>query len=323
MKHPMPASYTLSAHLPGLIETWAPGREMTAQYFALVDAGQLSPTNQALLTVQGQGRAVRLYEGVAENVLHLSPLVIELAGSRPGNSARMREEILQLDAASRDRPALSLLLTPLDMSALLRHLRTLLRLLADGDPYLWRLADTQMALAMSAALTDEQAEVVFGPLHGWWFTGHNGLLRDLGRGSAANAVVASSPLILESFQLDLLMDAARAPMLAAQIRKLEPAFSQWGSHAEQVGFAAQCLEDAKNVLMDEDAELVVWSLSRWRERQAPAAELAEGTVLTQPLVLPHERRARTDGTSCKKTAPVLRLDESRPRGAHDVGVGRV
>src|SRR5690606_30572993 len=96
---------------------------------------------------------------------------------------------------------------------------------------------------------------------------------------ARDLPIGPGSLTLDDIQRDMMMDAVAAPSLASQLRALTPDFGRSLTHADQTAFAAECLREARKLVMDEDAELLSWSLERWKKRTEISKLLKEGAEI--------------------------------------------
>jgi hypothetical protein len=81
-------------------------------------------------------------------------------------------------------------------------------------------------------------------------------------------VDAARTLVLDDRQTDAMLQACAGPMLASQLRALEPSFDADLTHAEQSAFAMGCVRLAEDEGIDPDEELVSWSIERWQAAHA-------------------------------------------------------
>lgn len=239
---------------------------------ALVDAGQLADSS-ALIKGVTRGRSWRLFDGTfASGASALSPLLTDLSP----DPFEASEQLHWLDRICSHLPILSILLSSQPCEAVVGHLRSLMRITVDEQEYFWRFADTQMMQATASTLTEAQRLQVFAPFHAWYVVDHDARLHDLAIHLAKDELpIIPGPLVLDDIQRDMMMDAVAVPALASQLRALTADFGQSLTHAGQTAFAAECLHESRKLVMDEDAELLAWSLERWGQRRGNRNPLKE------------------------------------------------
>lgn len=249
-------SYALSPYLATL---WGRGG---SGWLALIDAGQINGLATHLRKLHTPERCHTLYEGTfAENVVELSPLLIELS-EEPEHAAL---EVARLDQVCAGLPIMALIQTHQIAAQWLRQLQSLLGLQMDDSEYLWRLADTQMLQATSSILTPEQRVAVFAGCRSWWIMTADGTPRDMAVSTDKAVAEAIKPLQLDADQERALLAQIAPFMLASQLRSMDERFKHQLTHAEQSRFAMKCIGDARDEFLDEDTELLSWALSKWQE----------------------------------------------------------
>ena len=172
-----------------------------------------------------------------------------------------------LERAVSHLPLTSLLVSDQPLHAIAQHLQQIMRLDADGETMLWRLADTQMLRAVLNVMTPAQIQKVLAPLNHWWVADHHGERTDLAVQQAPTPAVAQGAMSLNSAQTLAMLDEIAPMSLAAQLRQFEPDFAQQ-AHAKQIQFAEQARALAALEGVDLDNELLPWSLQRWFEESA-------------------------------------------------------
>lgn len=246
------------------------------RWFALIDWMQLpEPTRRRhpLAKQVPDAASVALFAGCfAEPALALSPVLMALSEA-PEALARQVEA---LDAACHTLPILSLLHTPATLAQLTQHLQSLLRIEADGTPYLLRLADTQMLAAAQAVLTAAQRARFFSGISAWWATDHQSQLHDLASGDREQPA-APLPLTLDTDQTHALLAAASLPMMASQMRHLDSLFGQTLTHAQQMAFVQASAAVAREEGLQDEAQLLRWTLQRWHAGQGTERPPASST----------------------------------------------
>ena len=65
-----------------------------------------------------------------------------------------------------------------------------------------------------------------------------------------------------------LLNAVAIPVLASQLRNLDPSFARSQSHAQQTAFAAECIAAGNKSGVDEEAMLTLFALQRWSDRHS-------------------------------------------------------
>jgi Domain of unknown function (DUF4123) len=258
-------SYTLGGQLAPMM-TAAQGQVpdgVPLHWFALADVAQIKGLDRKLKALVGDATVHRLYEEtLAHSALDISPVLLALSD----DPATRLDQCRALDAACQSRPALSILQSRATLMIVLQHLKGLLRITADGTDYLWRFADTQMLQATHGVLTPSQQRQVLGPLSAWCFANHAGVLIHLAA-HGPDVESAALGLELDGIQTDQMLAACAGPMLASQLRALEPRFAAL-SHAQQSTFAHDCVVQAEVEGIDPDRELPSWALDRWLAAKA-------------------------------------------------------
>lgn len=253
--------YALSPHLTSI---WGSG---DTGWLALIDAGQIQGLATRLRTLHPPERCHALYEGTfAENVMALSPLLIELS-AEPALAA---QEVSRLDQACASLPIMSLIQIGQTTTQWLQHLRSLLRLQMNDTDYLWRLADTQMLQASARALTANQRATVFGACRAWWVVTSDGMPQNMASCAEPSLPLPEvPPLQLDAQQENVLLTQIAPFTLASQLRSMDQRFNEQLTHAEQSQFAVTCIHEAREAFLDEDTELLPWALSKWQEAPMP------------------------------------------------------
>ncbi|MGY4830404.1 DUF4123 domain-containing protein [Sphaerotilaceae bacterium SBD11-9] len=200
----------------------------------------------------------------AKGALAFSPVVMEFDPDM--------QTLEPFDSICHHLPVLALLRTQRRLGPLTHHLRERLLVEADGEPFMLRLADTQMLAAANAAFSPEQRAAFFEGVDAWVAADHKGRLQNMAdRATFAQAPVpASLPPQLDGHQLRCLLEASAAPALASQLREFDPGFGQALNHAQQIAFAHECIVQARLDAVDMDAELPSFTLQRWQARQREA-----------------------------------------------------
>ncbi len=232
-----------------------------ARIMALVDAGQLTDSRAPFHEVFTEGPAWKLFEGTfASGALAVSPVLSVLSP----DAARATEQLEVLDTICSHLPILSILVSSQPGEAVLSHLRALMSIMVNDQEYFWRFADTQMMQATASTLTEAQRRQVYLPFHAWYVVDHGACLHDLAADLTSDGLpITQGPLVLDDIQHDMLMDAVAVPSLACQLRAMTSDFGRSLTHAGQTAFAAECLRESRKLVIDEDAELLAWSLERW------------------------------------------------------------
>ena len=263
-------SYSLAPHLTALLadQTAAPVEDVKpAHAYVLVDVAQIKGMDRRWKGLAGNSPLALLFENtLAHNALALSPVLVMVSD----DPAQALAQCLAWDKACQSRPALSLLSSPADLSTVCQHLKSLLMIEADGTDYLWRFADTQMLQATASVLTIEQRQQVLGPCTAWRFADHAGELKQLLSDDPLGADAAPK-LVLDDIQTDAMLQACAGPMLASQLRAMEPSFDADLTHAEQNAFVLDCVQLAEDEGIALDEELLSWSTERWQAQNASAA----------------------------------------------------
>ena len=259
-------SYALAPHRGSFSPAVSAGDPPLHQ-FALLDSAQLDGPRRTRCTQLLSGKpATLLYEDTfAKGALALSPMLIEFCPEM--------QMLEPLDSICRHLPVLALLRTQMHLGLLTQHLRERLLIEADGEPFMLRLADTQMLAAANAAFSPGQRETFFAGIDAWLAADHEGSLQNMADPAVfpRAAVPASLPLQLDGNQLRRLLEASTAPALASQLREFDPGFGRALDHAQQTAFARNCIEQARLDAIDMDAELPSFALRRWHTLQDEAA----------------------------------------------------
>lgn len=244
------------------------------QFMALVDLGQLRSPDASLRRFLAERRSEQLFDGTfAKAALSLSPVLVSL-GADAGWAS---EQIQSLDRYCSHLPVLAVLCTHQPYEAVMTHCRSMMRISANGNEYLWRFADIQMMQAVAGTLTEPQRIQILGPFRSWWVVDHAGRLHDLaGNLPPGEMPLVPQPLVLDDAQTDMMTDAIAGPVLASQLRMLEPGFASALTHAAQIEFAIHCIEQARELTLDEDAELLAWALDQWARRMNAPSSTEEG-----------------------------------------------
>lgn len=240
--------------------------------FVLIDAGQLPHFDKSLRRGLPNVPSAPIFEdSFAKASIYLSPVLLELNATID----LCREQVLVLDAVCRHLPVMGLLRGPVTLRQLTAHLRSLLLMEADGSPYLWRFADSQVLSATCSVLQPVQHARVFQGLEAWWTVDHDGVLDNaVARRLPLDTAPVATPLCLDERQTNALLTACAVPLLAGQLRHLEMSFASSLNHADQMRFAADCLAAARAAAIDDDAELASFAAERWLDRhRGPAPRL--------------------------------------------------
>ena len=246
----------------------------STQFFALVDAGQLLHLKFSVRELLPMTPIALIFEeSFAKSALYLSPLLLQLDASKEV----CVQELLILDRSCHSLPVLAILQSAQSLSELAFHLRSALLIEADDSAYLFRFADSQMLVAMNSVLTPAQRSRLFTGVQAWWTVNYLGGLDNAADHSRYRQAEPQPglPIKLDTAQIHRLLGAVSGPVLASQLRNLDPSFARDLSHSRQTAFAAECAEAGNEAGIDDESELTSLAFQRWNSRSSllqPAAE---------------------------------------------------
>lgn len=259
-------AYTFVTHITTILNKVSEEATGTSlvKLFALIDAAQLTAFEQSIKRTQllRSISTVVLFEGsFAQNAVALSPILFELSDDDNQSS----KQLLALDKICQTHASMSVIQSTLSIEELVRHLRELLLINADGTDYLLRFADTQMLTATNLVLMPSQRKVLFGRMQAWYIVDFKGQLEDmLNQESYPQTEIADAlPLGLNTEQTNALLNAVALPMMQSQLRELEPSFAEQLSNVEQIAFVSESFNLAKEAWVDEEV-MTNWILERWK-----------------------------------------------------------